>query len=131
MAELPVSYLKFAVPTVPWRCSYLSLLAALVLLVAFALSLSTLYFHRRFLRPTIVMARKKIPGDELSVRAKENAYQRVHTETKTASTLYELYASTGAASHSSGPNMSSVTIPNIIFCYLLMRPLLSSTRKIR
>jgi hypothetical protein len=55
--------------------SYLSLPAALVLLVAVALSLSTLPFHRRFLRPTTAMARKKVTGDELSARAKENGYQ--------------------------------------------------------
>ena len=56
--------------------SYLSLLAALVLLVAIALSLSILPFHRRFLRPITAIARKKITGDELNARAKENGYQR-------------------------------------------------------
>jgi hypothetical protein len=54
----------------------LSLPAALVLLVAFALSLSTLSFQRRFLCCTTAMARKKITGDELSAGAKANGYQR-------------------------------------------------------
>jgi hypothetical protein len=56
--------------------SYLSLPAALVLLVAIALSLSTLPFHRRFLQPTTAMARKKVTGNELSAHVKENNYQR-------------------------------------------------------
>jgi len=45
-----------------------------------SLSLSTLPFHRRFLHRilyrTTTMARKKVTGDELSARAKENGYQR-------------------------------------------------------
>jgi hypothetical protein len=55
--------------------SYLSLPAALVLLVALALSLSTLPFLRRFLRRTTAMARKKVIGDELSAHAKENGFE--------------------------------------------------------
>jgi hypothetical protein len=55
--------------------SYLGLAAALAYRV-FSLSLSTLSFLRRFLRPTTAMARKKITGDELSARAKANGYQR-------------------------------------------------------
>jgi hypothetical protein len=55
--------------------SYLSLPAALVLLVAIALSLSTLPFRRRFLRRTTAMARKKVIGDELSAHTKENGFE--------------------------------------------------------
>jgi hypothetical protein len=45
-----------------------------------ALSLSTLYFQRRFLHRTTAIARKKITGDELSARMTTNG---VYTETKT------------------------------------------------
>jgi hypothetical protein len=52
--------------------SYLSLLAMLVFLIAIYLSLSTFPFHR----PTTAIGRKKVTGDELSARTKENGYQR-------------------------------------------------------
>jgi len=55
--------------------AYLSLPAALVLLVAIALSLSILSFHRRFLRRITAIARKKVIGDKLSARAKENGFE--------------------------------------------------------
>ena len=41
-----------------------------------ALSLNNLPFHRRFLRPTTAMVRKKVTGDELNARAKEDGYRR-------------------------------------------------------
>jgi hypothetical protein len=81
MAELQVSYSRFAAPTASWGLNAVfESPAALVLLVLIALSRSTLPFLRRFLRcflrPTTAMARKKLIGDGLSARVLENSHQR-------------------------------------------------------
>jgi len=75
MTEPPVSYLKFAVPTASWEMDVVfesAGYACFALSLSLSLSLSTFPFHR----PTTAIGRKKVTGDELSARTKENGYQR-------------------------------------------------------
>src|SRR5271155_1148507 len=77
MVEPPVSYLESTVPAAACEMAIVFGSAGYALFcLSCPIYLNTVSLLRYFLRPTIAMIRKKITGDELSARAKENGYQR-------------------------------------------------------
>ena len=73
----PVSYLE---PTVPvTTCEMAVVIRSAGCAFCLLFSSTTVLLFCNFLRATAV-ARKKVIGDELDVRAKSNGYRRVHTE---------------------------------------------------
>jgi len=79
VVEPPVSYLESTVPATAWRdgCRIwvcpLRLFCLSCPIYLNTVSLLSYFLHRS---PPTAMAKKKITGDELSARAKEDGYQR-------------------------------------------------------